>query len=485
MDSTLHGAVAQSLSSQLTQLFPYSLSLVKPLKPQSLLNQVQSAIAQTDWAQAIECLQDGLLRQPSFATAQAADEFWDQALRLALTVLDLGDFQSRWDVAKLLPELGDRAMRSTALNGVIAPLITRLQDEAAELEVRWFAAQGLGHFPQAVVLQALVQTLQTCQNDELSGIIAVTLANFATEAVQNGSLTELMAVLTDVFVKPDTRRWVVQILSQVRHAETMPLLLQAAHDPQVEVRAIAIDALTNFHHPRVTDVFVQALGDPVATVRTAALTGLGLQADRLAHLDLVSMIKPLLGDLNGQVCEQAAIALGRLGTDAAVNALAETLRSPYTPEPLQMTILQTLGWMESSQAIEAVQHFLLHQGIEPKTEVVIQTSLHALTQVKTPPLRHQVAQFLIDLLHSDHSVTQAENTRKLLAIGLGQLGEPTALEPLIQLLADPDMGVQLHAIAALKHLDSQTAHYRLMELAQTQNLRADLSRGLAIALQEW
>ncbi|MBD2459825.1 HEAT repeat domain-containing protein [Oscillatoria sp. FACHB-1407] len=446
-----------------------------PLNPHSLLKQAQTAIAQSNWTSSIDSLQDVVWQQSS-ATSAAVDLVLNEVLSLALTILESGDFQSRWDVAKLFPGLGNRA---------IAPLISRLQDDTAELEVRWFAARILGEFRHPDVITTLVQTLQTCKNEELSGIIAVALSSIGAEAAQNGSPAEVIAALTDLFNAPQTRRWAVQILSRMPHSESVPLLLQAADDPQANIRAIAIDALTNFHDPRILDVFMRATADPVATVRVAAVTGLGLRADALPETDLVGTIQPLLFDLNAQVCEQAAIALGHLGTEAAVDALADVLQSPHTPDPLRLTLLQTLGWMETSRAIAAVQQFLRHQTASSSAQSIIQASLQALTQVSSPALKHQIAQFLIELLQSRHPVTQTEANRQLLAVGLGQLGEPTALEPLIQLLADPDMGVQLHAIAALKHLDSQTAHYRLMELSQTQNLKADLSRGLAIALREW
>lgn len=430
---------------------------------QPLLTQAQTAIAESNWAEAIECLQDVLLGRQSPLT----EAILDDVLRLALVILKSGDFQNRWDIAKLIPELGDHA---------IAPLIAELHNATAELEVRWFAARILGDLPHPDSLKALIQTIQLSSHDDLCGIAAVSLVNYGAKVI--GAIAELLAA-------PETRRWAVQILSRIHHSDTIPLLLQAINDAQADIRASAIEALTNFHHPHITEVLLQALADPAAPVRAVAVTGLGVQANLSSATNYVEQIKPLLQDLNLQVGEQAAIALGRLGTDSATVALAEVLRSPYTPEPLKITILQTLGWMESRSAIMVVQHYLTQQTADPESWQVIQASINALNQVKTTALKPQVAQFLITLLQTRHPVTQLVAARQLLALGLGQLGEAIALDPLIQLLADADTTVQLHAIAALKHLDSQTAHHRLMELAQTGGLKADLSKGLAIALQEW
>src|SRR3712207_8445144 len=51
----------------------------------------------------------------------------EQVLNLALDVLDAGDFQERWEVAKVFPKLGAIA---------IAPLLEILEDEDADLELR-------------------------------------------------------------------------------------------------------------------------------------------------------------------------------------------------------------------------------------------------------------------------------------------------------------------------------------------------------------
>jgi HEAT repeat protein len=74
--------------------------------------------------------------------------------------------------------------------------------------------------------------------------------------------------------------------------------------------------------------------------------------------------------------------------------------------------------------------------------------------------------------------------RQAIALSLGQLGQPDALETLMQLLADDVMGVRLHAIAALKTLDAQTARQRLEQLAHSE-LPEALSQGVALALREW
>jgi HEAT repeat protein len=97
--------------------------------------------------------------------------------------------------------------------------------------------------------------------------------------------------------------------------------------------------------PRIPPVLLNALNDPAAVVRKEAVIGLGLRTDLGEELDLLARLKPLLYDFNWDVCQQAAIALGRLGTDEAADALFNVLKSPATPVPLQIDFVRAwAGW---------------------------------------------------------------------------------------------------------------------------------------------
>lgn len=75
--------------------------------------------------------------------------------------------------------------------------------------------------------------------------------------------------------------------------------------------------------------------------------------------------------------------------------------------------------------------------------------------------------------------------KQLAATSLGYLGQESAIEPLLQLLADPHPGVRFHAVAALKRIDRQQSWQRIQEQAQTPHLDQALEAGLAFAMAEW
>ncbi|MBW4619450.1 MAG: HEAT repeat domain-containing protein [Cyanosarcina radialis HA8281-LM2] len=381
------------------------------------------------------------------ASSLAGDEL-ERALQLALEVLERGDFHERWEAAKLLPKLGTVA---------IDPLIEILEDEEADLELRWFAARILGDFDSPTVVTSLINLLQSSADEELVEMAANALGHLGTSAIE--ALTALLA-------SAETRLLAARSLSQIRHSATITPLLSVVGDPAVEVRVVAIEALSSFHDSRIPPILLAALSDLAALVRKEAVIGLGLRADLREELDLINRLQPLLFDFNIEVCNAAAIAIGRMGTNEAVGVLFEVLKSPATPIPLQISIVRAISWIGTSAALEYLQ-----PGLTFTSEEVCQEIVNLLGRWENPQLRTQATEILIHFLNSEPSIDRSPHIKQSVALALGQLGAERALTPLVQLLADPDVGVKLHAIAALKTL--------------ADNLTPELKEEIAIALQEW
>ncbi len=437
----------------------------------NLMVQAQEAVAQEDWLLLHQCLQQLLHQEEDQARSPLAtdqDDYLtvntdlDQVLSLALAGLRAGDFRERWDIAKFFPQLGDRA---------IPPLIELLQDETADWELRWFAVRILGEFQQPEVIATLIELLKTTHDDELSSIAAEALTQLGEPAV---------VALSELLQHEEWRLLAVQALARMQTPITLDPLLSVVNASQAEVRAAAIAALSSVHDPRVTPVLVHALDDVAVAVRREAIIGLGLRPDLATTLNLVDLLKERLWDLNLDVCHQAAIALGRLKTDAAAQALEAVLRSPHTPLPLQLEAIRVLGWMQTDMALHC-----LDQGVQLTSVAVCRELAMVLGRIDVAELVPNATEMLIRLLNSSDLVAQHLSVKQTAALGLGQLGHPSALDPLIELLADPDISIRLHAIAALKQLSPETAHQRLQEFAAMDSLSPELQQGVAIALQEW
>lgn len=365
---------------------------------------------------------------------------------LAFQTLVEGNFQSRWDLAKVIPGFGEEA---------IAPLAKLLHHPDAEL--RWFAARILGDIdhPQAIVL--LVDLLATPE-EEIQSIASSSLAKLGKKNIP---------ALIDKLADPATRLLAVQALSQIHSEATIAPLLEMTGDEDVTIRSMAIAALHSYPAPEIIPVFIKGLSDVAATVRRESVTGLGLVASRsLAQFDwyglnaqeLVAILSPCLADQSPEVAQQAAIALRRAGTEAAVISLGEFLLKNLSPNPLdtldtldpktnlfnlQIEILRQLGWIAQPLALEYLQQSLNHNAPEVWLEIVM-----ILGRVETS--QPQACKILLQMLEPRHPGLARTEIRQAFASSLGQLKEPAGRDALNQLLQDSDRSVQLHSQFALK-----------------------------------
>ncbi|PSB06896.1 PBS lyase, partial [filamentous cyanobacterium Phorm 46] len=367
--------------------------------------------------------------------------------------------------AKVLPNLG---------NGAIAPLIAVLEDEDADTEPRWFAARILGKYARPEVIQALVKLVKN-SDEELSQIAAQTLANFGPTAIES---------LATLLLQEDSRQFATAALAQIRHADIIAPLLSVVGDSKVGVRLAAIEALSSFCDSRIPPVLIEALKDPATAVRKEAVRALGVRAYLDGEFDLVNLLKPLLWDIRLEVCQSAAIALGRLKTDAAAYSLFELLRSPTTPVELQVETVRALSWMETATALAYLQQTLIAEFYNTNF-LISQEIVTVLGRWSKPELKATSAEIMIDFLASNHPGVESAKIKQSIALGLGQLGDIRALDVLIKLLADPDNSVRLHSLSAIKQLDGGEGRQKLESLVKQDNLELGLKEGIAIALQEW
>ena len=380
----------------------------------------------------------------------------------ALTALETGDFQARWEVAKRFSDFGV---------GAISPLIARVQDDELDWELRWFVARILGQFDQPEAVTALVQLLTTAEDDDLCLMAAEALANLGPSAV---------IALSDLLEDSPHRLLAVKALAQIRQATTITPLLGVVNDADASVRATALEALSSFRDARIPPILINALQDKTSRVRQEAVTALGFRGDLLNQIDLVDCLQARLWDVDLEVCRCAAIALGRLGNEAAAQALSSALKLAHTPIPLQIEIIRTLSWIQTETALS-----YLAQGLTLESSDVHHEVVAALSRMENPPLKAAATQILIELLETEDSALQSNQLKQAIALGLGQMGQPCAVEPLIQLLANPDVGVRLHSVAALKQLDPQSAYAKLQNQLHQTALSTDLRQGIEAALQEW
>lgn len=425
-----------------------------------LLVQAQTAHDTADWSSLIQYLQQ-LILGTDWENPEVVENR-EYLLTLAFSILEMGDFQQRWEITKVLTHLGDIA---------IPPLIEILEDEDTEEELRWYAARTLGEFQHPDAIAPLVELFKTDEDEELKAIAATALGQMGTVAI---------AALSELLLDEDTSLLAVRSLSCIPQIETITPLLSVVQDSQATIRTAAIEALSSFHDERVPPVLLNALDDIAATVRRAAVLGLGFRPDLREALDLVRKLQPKLYDFNIDVCCAAAVSLSRMACDDAAQQLFKLLISPHTPLPLQLETIRALVWVGTPSSLEYLQR-AFNQNT---SETLWQEIVTVLGRVQKPQTT-QAAEILLQILRSQHPATEIANIKSAIALSLGQLGEMQAIEPLISLLADPNASVRLHAIAALKNLDGEATYQQLQQLENNTVLTPDLQQGIAIALAEW
>lgn len=394
-----------------------------------ILEKAELAANQQDWGQVADYLQQipDFSRHRHRSSLKVANS--SQALTLALKVLFYGDFQEKWAITKIIPNLGKIA---------IEPLVSILEDEEIDVEVRWFAVRILGNFKEQTVVIALASLLQNTEEEELIAIASETLSHLGAIAIE---------VFVALLAEPKYRKLATRSLAYIRRPQTLPALLNLATDPDPEIRTMVIEAIGSFHDRRVPPVLINALQDTTASVRKEAAIALGFRPDLCSELDLVNHLKPLLYDINPQVCHQAVITLGRMKQEAAITALYEVLSSQLTPLALKLDLVRALGWSEIDLALEYLQQVL---GIE--TDLVVKEIITILGRISQPNLQAQATKILVEFGNSAMKDDFNPDLKQVLAMSLGKLGHNQAKDILIKLAEDNNSRVRLHAIAGLKKL---------------------------------
>ncbi len=352
-----------------------------------------------------------------------------EAIKLGLSILETGDFQQRWDVTKLFPKLGD---------DIIDPLITVLENRNLDVEYRWFIARILGEFKHEKVILTFTKILEIQDEDEeILSMVAEGLSNMGSAAIK--SLENLLKT------NDSSKLLAVKALGEIRHSETVFPLLNVVNDPEPEIRIITIECLGSFHRKDLIPVFLEALNDPVAKVRKEAIIALRRQSEFAQEFNYMTYLSPLLDDINLEVCQEAALALGKINTVEAREKLSIVLEKPTTPKPLKKQIIKALSWTENSQALNSLKPLLWKEDLE-----LCKLIITLLGTQQTQKLKTTATQILIDFLSSENSIIQQQEIKETIAVSLGELKDKLAIKALEKLTEDPNKSVQLHAITALK-----------------------------------
>ncbi len=355
---------------------------------------------------------------------------FDRAISIAMQIMRAGDFQTRWDIAKIFPRIGKPA---------VVPLLEILEDEKVELEMRWFALRILGEFNSPQIVISLVKLLEETQEEELAIACSQTLAKIGQPAI---------TALTELLLDEKSRLLAVKSLAQIRRSEVIEPLLSVVDDSVAEVRVTAIEALGSFHHKHLIPVFIKALQDTSFSVRKEAIIALKMRAYLKEEFDLVDGIQPLLYDFDSQVCQQAILAMGCMKDEAAIKALFDFLNFKNAPLFLKQEAVRALNWSNSFTALDYLKEILYSNDIALSKEII-----NVLGRQESVELKSYAAEILIDFVNSELEITHQSGIKQVVATSLGELGDLRALAHLEKMALDDDSKIRLYAKAAIKKIE--------------------------------
>lgn len=390
------------------------------------LDIIADAVAQANWIVVNQQLQQLLDKKNKM---QVDNSQLEQAVAIVLQIMRIGDFQTRWDIAKIFPKIGKPA---------IAPLLEILDSQKEDLELRWFALRILGEFNEPEVVISLVKLLEETQEEELAIMSAQALAKIGQPAV---------SALIELLKDEKSRLLAVKSLAQIRRSEVIEPLLWVIDDSMAEVRLTAIEALSSFHHKSLIPVFIKALQDTSSSVRKEAVIALKMRAYLEEEFDLVNRLQPLLFDINSEVCQQAVLAMGCMKDSSAITALSDILKAKNAPLFIKEEVVRALNWNSSFIALDYLESCLYSSDI-----MLIQEIVCVLGRQESIELKSYATKILIDFLNSDREIVHQSYVKQKIATSLGDNQDLSALAHLEKLATNDDSKVRLYANAAIKKI---------------------------------
>jgi len=319
------------------------------------------------------------------------------------------DAEVRRQAAEALGSMGDEQ--------ALAPLIFRLNDD--DLAVRTAAARALGQIGDPRAVEALTALVEQ-EPEELASVAAQALG-----AIGSADATPtLIAALVDQ--DPSLREVSSQALAQIGAGAAFALL-RKLDETEGEVREAVRETLRRMGPEAVNDLALQ-VGDRRNLERTKAALVLG----EIGNERAIEALVKALNSTDLHVLPSVMKALANIG-EPSVDALIEALESDNTL--LVRSTIDALGRIASPRAAGP-----LRKVAATRNAVLRDLALNALARIPD----QAAIEPLIEQLGAE-----AWTVRRQAAIALGRANAELAIPALVGALSDPEASVRRAAAASL------------------------------------
>ena len=336
---------------------------------------------------------------------QLTIQVWDATLARLTGISE--ETASGQPLTELLPDLEKR--------GLLKPFQRALNDGVVEVLAPAFhhylipcdPVTATRHFDK---MQQRVTIAPLRDEDSTAGLI-VTVED-VTERLERER--ELSARLTQG--DESTRLNAAETLSDDESYDTTPLL-DAMSDESWQVRRAAIKGVSQRAAP---EAIAALLSSVVENHHNPSLLNSALQVLASSDVDTLSPLLELLRGPDPDLRMQAALALGEQGNTGAIDALIDALTDEDTN--VRYHAIEALGKLKAVEAVEP-----LAEIIESRDFFLAFGALEALAKIGDPRVSPRMVPLLEDELLREPAI-----------LLMGQLGDESAVAPLIALLNTPN-----------------------------------------------
>lgn len=334
----------------------------------------------------------------------------------------------------------------------VDPVIELLQ--SSDLEVVTDAVILLGRLKTADAVKPLMEIFQT-HTGPIQGHVA--------EAFGLIGEPKCIPAIVPLLKSSDdkVRVQTASALGRVPHPGCLKALIESLNDPNPEVKKRCAMALGEIGDKRAASALSKLLKDPQTELKITAAESLGRIGDEQAVPYLIEMC----GDEDEAVILKALGALRKIKNPTSIEPLTKLLHHESSRVRQQAT--DVLGQVGDAVVAEQLEQMLRND----RSEDVRAAAAKALGEIRDPGSVDR----LIDALHDAFTV----KCRAIVA--LGEIGEESALAPLLAMLKDPAPEIRYHATQALAQMEHDLAAKNIKPLLDDSN--AMVRRGAAKALE--
>lgn len=403
------------------------------------------------------CLLLGLLGGEPAVTALAA--MLERGAEAAPVAADALRRLGRESEAQLLHALesGDGARRKALL-----PVISRRHAADAVIaclsdpdpDIRVLACDALARIGSSKAVEPLFALL--ADKDPR-------VSQAAVGAIQalGGPETERLASAAARADAPVVRRSALRVLSYFGFRTALDVFLNALRDPDPRVAEAAIHGLAFLEDRRALEALFEKAQDPSQRVRAVAMRALGHAS---GDLRIEAFLLRGLKDKDAWVRYYACQSLGRLGVEAAADAVAKLLQDEAGQ--VRVAAVEALSHFRSGIALEA-----LMTGANSDEEDVRRAALIGLGMAR----REQCLPVILGAIDAPDVATRLVALSALAEFEVAQV-----IPALSRAATDPDESVRSAAVSFLGGRPGPDATRRLIDLLRIPQLRPQVLEALSL-----